>query len=467
MDSSDSTTQNTKAPAAQNDLSSELAHVTEEMYKKNLELAETNKTLALLRKIDEIVLSEVTDPKEIAQQVANLVVSEEAFRMFDIFLLDKDGKKLTRLAISRTEALARAEKELNIAIDGLSVSLDNENNALARSVNQKKMQVSHNLHDVFDSSFSDDQTQKIQTIIGAKSLLIFPLIVRLEVLGVIVIGIGEDEKPLSVYKNDLIDRLSGVVGIAIDNALLYKKIQEANEQLKMLDKLKDEFVSLASHELRTPMTAIKYYLWFLLQDKDKLPFSDKQKEHLERAYSSTERLINLVNDMLNVSRIEGGRIELNKKVFQIKQLSQDVAAEVLPTAQKQGVQVIVTAADNLPQVFADSDKIKEVVINLVGNSIKFTPSGGTITIVSQVLDGMMETSITDPGIGIKAEDMPKLFKKFGMIGGQYLTRSASQGTGLGLYISKSLVELHGGKIWVKSDGENKGTTFSFTLPLAT
>jgi len=274
------------------------------------------------------------------------------------------------------------------------------------------------------------------------------------------------EESLSQFQKDLITRLVEVVGISIDNALLYQKIQEANQRLEQLDKLKDEFVSLASHELRTPMTAIKSYIWLVLQ-QGATTLTDKQKEYLQNTYVSTERLIKLVNDMLNVSRIEGGRLIINPKPLHIEQLAQETLTEVLPTAKERGLTVtIAQTTQPLPEVMADTDKIKEVLMNLVGNSLKFTPSGGMITISFSENNDMVEVHVADTGTGIKAEDMPKLFQKFGMIEGNYLKTTAGQGTGLGLYISKSIVELHGGRLTVYSEGQNKGTIFSFSLKKA-
>jgi signal transduction histidine kinase len=257
-----------------------------------------------------------------------------------------------------------------------------------------------------------------------------------------------------------------VVGIAIDNALLYQRIQEANARLKQLDMLKDEFVSLASHELRTPMTAINSYIWMMLDDKNG-SINDKQKVYLQNALTSTKRLISLVNDMLNVSRIESGRMIIKQAPVNIEKIAEETITEILPTAQTQGLTVVVEKpAKPLPDVFADSDKIKEVIMNLLGNSLKFTPSGGKITISFSEKDDFVETYVTDTGQGIKEEDIPKLFKKFGMIEGNYFKTTPGQGTGLGLYIAKSIVELHGGNISVHSDGEKKGTTFSFSLKKA-
>ena len=244
-----------------------------------------------------------------------------------------------------------------------------------------------------------------------------------------------------------------------------KSLKEANTRLQHIDKLKDEFVSLASHELRTPMTVIKSYIWLLLQGKSG-QLSDKQMLYLDRAYSSTNRLINLVNDMLNISRIESGRLVIDKKAVDIKGLISDVITEMAPKAQEEGVNLAAPDKQNLiPSVIADPDRIKEVLINLIGNSLKFTPRDGKITVTLTSKDGEVIVEVADTGTGINKEDIQKLFQKFGVVGSSYLRKQNTQGTGLGLYLSKSLIELHGGRLWAESEGEGKGSNFYFTLKI--
>lgn len=242
-----------------------------------------------------------------------------------------------------------------------------------------------------------------------------------------------------------------------------KNLQEANTRLKEVDNLKDEFVSLASHELRTPMTAIKSYLWLFLENKD-LSLNEKQRTYIERAYQATDRLINLVNDMLNVSRIESGRMNILIKPLNLAKLLGEVVEELRPTTLKQQVNLnLDVEEEKLPDVSGDQNKIREVIINLIGNSLKFTTPGGNISIKLYQENNTLITQIKDTGKGISQEDLSKLFQKFQTVGNNYLTKLNSQGTGLGLYLSKSIIEMHGGKIWAESEGEGKGSTFSFSL----
>lgn len=447
----------------------DLEHVNREMYKRNLELAERNKTLSLLRKLDELILNSVTDVKETATQVTKLLVEQADFRMSAIFLLDGDKKNLSLIAFAKPPNLTPDEQmqlERFTMIKSFSTALTN--NLLVQVLADKKVKTTNSLVDVLQtgSILGTEDAFIIQRIAGIKSALVFPVIVREEVIGAMLVCQQFEISDLNEYQWDLLERLVAVIGIAIDNALLYNQVQATNQKLKVLDRLKDEFVSLASHELRTPMTAIKSYLWLFLED-NKQALGEKQKMYIERAYTSTDRLITLVNDMLNVSRIESGRLIINRKPMNMVQLISEVVNEITPTAKEEKKEVFYSPSPNeTPFVEADPDKIKQVLLNLVGNSVKFSPEGTRVDISTQQKDGMLVTSIKDQGKGISKEDMPKLFKKFGIIGNTTMLPHGAQSTGLGLYISKSIIELHGGSVWVDSQGVDKGATFHFSLPFS-
>ena len=167
--------------------------------------------------------------------------------------------------------------------------------------------------------------------------------------------------------------------------------------------------------------------------------------------------------MLNVSRIESGRITIDKKEVNLKQLIDDVITEMTPKAQEGKIELLANCEQNFPDVMIDPDKIKEVIINLIGNSLKFTPENGKIAINVSQKDGEVIVRVSDTGAGIDRNDIQKLFQKFGIVGNNYLRKQNTQGTGLGLYLAKSLVELHGGRMWAESEGLGKGASFYFTL----
>lgn len=435
--------------------SSELAHINQEMYKKSAELSERNKTLSILQKLNELVLGSITHPEGIAKEVTELLVNDIDFSLASIFLYDKTHVALKRLA--RTERNDANELQTNLNPTKL-MALSQAPKLLNEAVTQPTV------------LFTNDITQTLfeppLSPANVKSAFIAPLIVRNELLGAMIIGMKEEKENISEFRRDLLSRLVDTVGIGIDNALLYTEVQDANERLKALDLLKNEFVSVASHELRTPMTAIKSYLWMALQGKGG-KLSEKQQYYVERGYNSVDRLIRLVNDMLNISRIESGKISIVLGKVDLLKLTQDVVDEVMPRAMELGVTLKIEKPEALPLVIADSDKIKEVLFNLIGNSLKFTPKGGTVVVKYSQADGMIKTQVVDTGNGIEPQDISKLFQKFGLIAGSYTTNQPAMGTGLGLFICRSIIELHHGKIKAESEGRGKGATFSFTLKILT
>lgn len=445
-------------------ISSDLEHINQEMYKKNFELAVKNQILSMLQKIDEIILGAVTDTKQIANEVTKLLVEESGFKIASIFIKDPELKDtLTQLSLLESITFRTKLQQKKIQLQPIGkISLILEDKVIIQAVRQRRIRVTNNFYETMLYNLDPKLGQNITEISNIKTSVIFPLFVRGEVIGVMVVCLEEDERDLSEFHGYLLDRLVGVVGIAIDNALLYNEVQATNEKLKAVDKLKDEFVSLASHELKTPMTAIKSYLWMAIAGKGG-PLTEKQLYYLERSYKSTDRLIKLVNDMLNISRIESGRLTIVMQEVHLDQLIQEILDEILPRTQEVEVNVVLEPITIPTSVMADPDKIKEVYLNIIGNALKFTPKGGTITISLAEQNGMIATSITDSGIGISQSDLGKLFQKFNLLPGSYRTNQAGQGTGLGLYICKKIIELHGGQIWATSKGENLGSTFAFTL----
>lgn len=298
-------------------------------------------------------------------------------------------------------------------------------------------------------------------------------------IGILALGEKQSGDIYTSKDIDLLEIFTPEAAVAIQNAQSYEEIrrfsvtlqqevdratkdlQVANEKLKALDKLKDEFLSLASHELRTPMGAVKSYLWMVINKPETLD-SNKRKLYLDRALNATVRLIALVNDMLNVSRIESGRIKLTPKQFSIVDLAKEIVEELTVKAREKNISLTVTDA-SVPAVFADSDKMREVIINLIGNALKFTDNNGKVAVSFSKVGEIVTTHVNDTGRGISKEDISKLFTKFGRLENSLSSVAEVEGTGLGLYICKQYVELSQGKVTVTSE-LGKGSTFSFFLP---
>lgn len=242
---------------------------------------------------------------------------------------------------------------------------------------------------------------------------------------------------------------------------LTTQLEKANEKLKKLDALKDEFISIASHQLRTPLTVIKGYLSMIMEG-DFGKVNGKQTDPMRKITESSDRLIQLVENMLNVSRIESGRIQYNFKDARLEDLVRSVADELTNKAKLKLLDLRYNApALPLSKVKIDEEKIRQVVINLIDNSIKYTDKG-KVTVDLKQVGNNLEFSVSDTGSGIKKDDFGKLFQKFSRGTG---ATSITEGTGLGLYVARQMVEAHKGHIWAESKGEGMGSKFCFSLPI--
>ena len=346
-------------------------------------------------------------------------------------------------------------------------------------------------------SFSEDE---VKTLLGTRNTLVFDeldegeiketlrqqeLSVTLhlrtggEQAGILILGSKESGDIYSEQDIKVLEILAPEVAVAIQNAKAYEEIRRfnitlqeevdratadlktANIKLQELDKLKDEFVSLASHELRSPMTVIKGSLSTIL-DGYAGETSKEAKEFLTAAYSENDRLIRLVNNLLNISRIESGRLKFLVTNVDMSKLMKDVVTNLQMATKEKSLTLTIGETGTLPLVLGDEDKVREVLINLIGNAIKFTHQGG-ITVSAKVENDTLITSVADTGNGIAQEDQDLLFKKFSQVSrGTYSHQTG--GTGLGLYISKKIIEGLHGQIWLTST-VGKGTTFYFSLPV--
>jgi signal transduction histidine kinase len=302
---------------------------------------------------------------------------------------------------------------------------------------------------------------------GVRTSLATPLLRQGVPLGVILIR-RQEVCPFTDKQIALLNTFADQAVIAIENIRLFQQIQQksrqleaANVRLQELDQLKSDFVSNVSHELRTPLTAIKGAVELLIRE---VPGSlnEKQTHYLTRVKSNTQHLAGLINDLLDLAKIEDGKIELKAGRVPLGALLHEAVDSLRPIAAEKAI-ILEVLAEPAIIVWADRNKIMQVLLNLIGNAIKFTPGEGKITIITeQDSSEWTQVSVSDTGQGIGAAECEKIFSKFYQVA--ETGKSKPKGTGLGLAISKALVELHGGKIWVQSD-LNSGSTFFFTLPL--
>ena len=279
---------------------------------------------------------------------------------------------------------------------------------------------------------------------------------------VAVIGVARMAvKPFSENEIRLVQTFADQAAIAMDNVRLFNEIQDKGRQLEIASRHKSEFLANMSHELRTPLNAIIGFSEVL---KERLfgELNEKQVEYVTDILESGRHLLSLINDILDLSKVEAGRMELQLSTFSLPEALQNGVTMVRERATRQRVELRANIATDIELIEADERKVKQTIFNLLSNAVKFTPEGGNVLVSAERRNGDVVISVRDSGIGIAREDQERIFEEF-----QQAIRGKGgpqEGTGLGLTLARRFVELHGGKIWVESE-PGKGSTFSFTLPL--
>lgn len=292
------------------------------------------------------------------------------------------------------------------------------------------------------------------------SLLVLPLRTRREMIGALVIAASDPSRAMTDDKLPLAEVLAERASLAIENAKLYTEQVEARRKVEDLSRLKDEFLSIASHELRTPVTSIKGYtqLAKMLIKEGDLATSE---EYLDIALDQIDRMSRLILELLDVSRIETGRLEIRREPIAWAQFVRDVVHRHHTAVSDRRFHVSVP--DEARIVAGDRDRLEQVLGNLLENAVKYSPEGSDVTVTVETRGDSLVTAVCDRGIGIPADELAQVFERFHR--GRHVSSTNYGGLGLGLYITKQIVERHGGAIWVESK-EGYGTTFYFSLPTA-
>jgi GAF domain-containing protein len=295
--------------------------------------------------------------------------------------------------------------------------------------------------------------------LGYRSLLTVPILREQQIMG----GLTVWRKQVGEFEPEVVNLLQTFAtqsALAIQNARLFREIEDKSRQIEAANRHKSEFLANMSHELRTPLNAIIGFSE-VLQEKLFGELNEKQAEYTDDILTSGRHLLSLINEILDLSKVEAGRMELELAPFDLPLAIDNARTFVRERAMKHGVTLDVDVDERIGDYVGDERKIKQILLNLLSNAVKFTPEGGRVGINARQMDGSVEISVSDTGIGIAPEDQPKIFEEFRQVGSDYSHKV--EGTGLGLTLAKKFVELHGGKIWVESE-VGKGSTFAFTLP---
>jgi GAF domain-containing protein len=295
---------------------------------------------------------------------------------------------------------------------------------------------------------------------GRHALLAVPLLSEEHIVGGLVISRNTaGEFPVEVV--ELLKTFATQSALAIQNARLFREIEQKSRELAAASHHKSEFLANMSHELRTPLNAVIGFSEVLLQRMFG-ELNAKQDEYLKDIYASGQHLLSLINDILDLSKIEAGRMELAPAPFHLPTALENAVTLVRERASRHGIALQLDIDPQLGELVGDERKVKQVLLNLLSNAVKFTPEGGRVSLKAGRKDGAVEIAVTDTGIGIAPEDQAAIFEEFRQVGSDETRKQ--EGTGLGLTLAKKFVELHGGRIWVESE-LGQGSTFTFTLPI--
>jgi signal transduction histidine kinase len=293
---------------------------------------------------------------------------------------------------------------------------------------------------------------------GHRAVLAVPLLREDRILGgLVVIRNTPGAFPPSVV--ELVKTFASQSALAIQNARLYRELEDKSAQLEQVSRHKSEFLANMSHELRTPLNAIIGFSEVLLE-KMFGDLNDRQEEYLQDILSSGQHLLSLINDILDLSKVEAGQMELDLEAFSLREALQNGLTMLKERASRHRIALDLEIEPDLDLVLADERKVKQVVFNLLSNAVKFTPAGGQVEIRARRVDGEIVIAVQDTGLGIAPEDLQHVFDEFRQVGN---AQAKHEGTGLGLSLTRKLVQLHSGSISVESQ-PGHGSTFTFTLP---
>jgi len=324
----------------------------------------------------------------------------------------------------------------------------------------------------------EDTTQR-RLMISHRLGLVLPLVRSGTILGYLCLG---DQQTRGYNTRDVrvLETLADELVIAIQNALSIQAVRELNDtlqqrideatrelratnaQLQRLDEAKDEFVSMASHQLRTPLTSVKGYISMLLEG-DAGQINDTQKHFLSEAFTSSERMVHLIDDFLNVSRLQTGKFVIDRRLINLKTITEQEVESLRTTAKQRQLTLKLKTQARIPSLYLDENKIRQVIMNFIDNALYYSAASTTIAIELKVEDGNVALIVKDTGIGVPESEQAHLFTKF--YRASNARKQRPDGTGVGLFLAKKVIDAHGGSMIFTSE-EGKGSTFGFTLPIA-
>jgi signal transduction histidine kinase/HAMP domain-containing protein len=428
-----------------NRMSEELGRLYQQIESRNRELSESLEQQTATSEILRVIASSPTD----IQPVMN-VVAENAAR-----LCDSHDAQIYRVEGDLVRKVA-SHGSIPVALPVGETRPIRRGSAIGRAILDRQTIHIHDIRAEREEYYSD---VRHAVELDIRTELATPLLREGVPIGVILIRRTE-VRPFTDKQIALLKTFADQAVIAIENVRLFHEIEEKNEQLEVASRHKSEFLSRVSHDLRTPLNAIIGFTRLVLRKAEQLP--DLQRANLQKVLISSEHLLNLINTLLDLAKIEAGRMEVFVESFEVGEIVNLAASTVEPLLKDGRVRLVRDIASGLSQIKTDRDKLKQILLNLLGNAAKFTEQGEIRVSASQD-NGTLKLAVADTGIGMTQESLAHIFDEFRQA--EKSTSSKYGGTGLGLAIVKKLTNLLGGEIGVESE-EGKGTRFTITLPIS-
>ena len=446
----------------QQDHKDHLQEINEELYKRGFELVIKNKTLLLLQELYQTSILAL-DSQQLAERMVKIIQNTLDLTLVGIFIPKPEKDFFVLKACAASELMQKRLDEEHVSLVGVSLAYEDAVRNISFSENAPQHPTIQDFTSLVSTLVTEDQAFAIQSTSPISASFTYPLVTENRIVGSIWLCLDRPYDTLSQFEQESINSLVNVVALSLDRAFLYQQIQstnsileEANNKLKELDASKNEFLSFATHQLRSPLTSLKWGLG-AVADAAKDPTVIKITAQLR---STADDMISTVNDLLDISKIEQGGLVMQNEVMDLVEFLDKLAEEFRLTAAAKGLTIGFTTPLATAMISGDHTKLSQVFVNIIDNAIKYTPSG-SITVSLRDENNNYITDITDTGPGISPEELVKLFAKFarGTAG-----KSSAGGSGLGLYLSRKIIELHHGQVSVASPGVGKGSTFTVILP---
>jgi len=448
------------------------------LKKININLKEKNEDLGALLKVSDVAM-DTLNSRKIAQNIVDSIpinLKHLGYRGGILVLYDRKKEMVYTYALTESEIVKKAKKLLSKSLVKYAENIDKVDNLVIKTIKTKEMQIGNKLEDFIAPTVNKKICKLIQKIVGAKSFISVPIFSGGRVKGTIVfVGIKPKSKIVQRDK-DILLGFSSHIGATIENAQLYEQTEKqikalsilnenlkmANIRLKELMEMKNEFLHITSHQLRTPLTTIRgmIAMWHN-GDFDNLSEKEKKKM-LKRIYISSERLNNITNDMLDSLELEGGLMKFQFKKMSLREIMKETVDIMRPNFDKKNLYLKFNDNADIPKIEVEPNYVRQVFMNIIDNACKYTRKGGAEINIKKS-GKYVEIIIKDTGIGVSKSDQKKIFQKFTR--GKKASIENASGSGLGLFIAKKIVDAHNGKVKFSSEGSGKGSVVKILLPV--